>query len=107
MQWSGHEGGKNTTRYTGADGLVYDFIEGEGWYVSAFLFKEDPKYNGLHICPRCGSRSKWKAVSAEARMISVECEGDCRQYTMSYGQLSDYPHFREGPIAPTTRESGS
>jgi hypothetical protein len=104
MQWHGYEGGKVATRYTGGDGLVYDLIEGEGWFVSTFLFKEDPKYNGRRVCPRCGSPSEWKATLAEARMITVGCEGDCGGYIMSYGQLSDYPHFREEPIS---RESGS
>jgi hypothetical protein len=66
--------------------------------LSAVLFKEDPKYNGPHICPRCGSQSLWRATQAEDRMISVECEGNCGEYNMSFSQLSDYPGFKEGQI---------
>ena|ERR1700733_7247790 len=99
IQWSEQEHGMETTRYTGADGFVYEFIQEEGWYVvSAVLFREDPKYNGPHICPRCGSKSQWRGTDAKSRMISVQCEGGCREYNMSFSQLSDYPKFKEGQI---------
>jgi hypothetical protein len=32
-QWYESEHGKNTAHYVGADGLLYEKIEGEGWYV--------------------------------------------------------------------------
>lgn len=31
-------------------------------------------------------------------MIDVQCTGECGNYTMSYGQLSDFPDFREDPV---------
>jgi hypothetical protein len=39
-----------------------------------------------------------EAPDAESRMISVQCEGDCGEYNMSFNQLSDYPKFKEGQI---------
>jgi hypothetical protein len=67
--------------------------------MSTFLFKDDPTYNGAHICPRCGSQSEWKAAYVQAQMITVRCEGSCGSYIMSYQQLSGYPHFREGQVS--------
>ena len=31
-------------------------------------------------------------------MIRVHCEGGCGEYSLSYKQLSDLPHFKEGQI---------
>jgi hypothetical protein len=53
----------------------------------------DPKYNGPHICPRCGSQSTWKVTSLPGGMIEVSCEGDCRGYTMAFAQLETLRHF--------------
>jgi hypothetical protein len=61
------------------------------WMTASF--REDPKFNGQHACPRCGSKSVWKAVGEEDLMINVKCEGSCRDYTMSYKQMSEYPLF--------------
>ena len=67
--------------------------------ASAVVFQEDPKYNGAHVCPRCGSRSQWRGTDADLRMISVQCRRDCGEYNMSYDQLSDGPHFKEDRIS--------
>ena len=58
------------------------------------LCSEDPKYNGLHVCPKCGGRSEWQTVTTRGRVIEVSCAGDCGRYTMSYVQLSGKPHFK-------------
>jgi hypothetical protein len=68
-------------------------------FMSATVFKEDSKYNGSHVCPRCGSQSQWRGTDADLRMISVKCEGNCGEYNMSYDQLSNSPHFKENPIS--------
>jgi hypothetical protein len=67
--------------------------------MSTFSFKDDPKNNGPHICPRCGSQSEWTAAYVQGQMINVRCEGFCGSYIMSYQQLSGYPHFREGHVS--------
>ena len=67
--------------------------------MSAVFFEEDPKYNGPHMCPGCGEQSHWTSVSADGRMINIDCEGECGQYVVPYAQLSDYPHFREDSIS--------
>jgi hypothetical protein len=33
MQWHEHERNKTVTRYSGEDGLLYEFVEEGGWYV--------------------------------------------------------------------------
>lgn len=57
---------------------------------------QNPEFNGIHVCPRCGSRSTWKLVNEENQMINVQCEADCQGYTMSYEQLADCPFFTLG-----------
>ena len=80
------------TRYAGADGFDYELVEGEGWYMIVSRL-EGPMYNGPHTCPRCNSQSDWKWVNA-LLMISVQCEGNCGQYTMSHEQLSRYKNAK-------------
>jgi hypothetical protein len=63
--------------------------------MAAVELAGDPKHNGPHVCPRCGSLSTWKARVVPAGMIEVSCEGDCQGYTMSYAQLITLPHFIE------------
>jgi hypothetical protein len=92
LQWDEAESRNRTTRYAGADGFDYELVEGEGWYMIVSRL-EDPMYNGPHICPRCNSQSEWKWVNA-LRMISVQCQGNCGQYTMSHEQLSKYKEPR-------------
>jgi hypothetical protein len=60
-------------------------------------FFKDLKYNGPHICPRCGCQSHWRAtgINTEMKMITVRCEGGCREYIMAYQQLSYYALFKE------------
>lgn len=58
---------------------------------------DDQRFNGIHVCPRCGCKSLWKSVSAstEGEKINVKCDGDCGEYVMSHAQLSGYPKFKE------------
>jgi hypothetical protein len=57
--------------------------------------RDDPKYNGEHTCPRCGSASGWKAHGKETSfMIVIECAGPCRGYVMSYQQIRTLPYFK-------------
>jgi|HubBroStandDraft_4_1064222.scaffolds.fasta_scaffold557584_1 predicted nucleic-acid-binding Zn-ribbon protein len=65
--------------------------------MSSVLFGEDPKYNGPHICPKCGNRSHWKATNFDQRMIMVRCE-TCGEYSEAYSQLSEGQYFKEGQI---------
>jgi hypothetical protein len=67
--------------------------------MSGLSSKEDPRFNGRHVCPRCGSDSIWRAFSPEpGEMIGVFCEGDCGEYLMSYGQLMTFCHFKHDPV---------
>jgi hypothetical protein len=68
--------------------------------MSTVLFVDDPKYNGPHTCPKCGSASQWIGKDAGARMVTVQCEGICGDYTEPYSRLSDYPHFQANVIQP-------
>ena len=63
--------------------------------IMAEFFTTDPKYNGLHVCPRCGDGSNWRAVDMDRRLIRVECSGKCRTYEEVYPQLQDLPFYRD------------
>ena len=65
--------------------------------TSTFNF-ENPEFNGAHVCPRCGNQSLWRVVDAQRLMINVKCKGSCGDYTMSYGQLRNYPLFKRNPL---------
>ncbi len=74
-------------------------IEGRNYalrkVISMCLFDSgDPRFNGLHVCPRCGADSIWEGVEKERRLIRVVCEGACEPYEESYANLSDSPHFQ-------------
>jgi hypothetical protein len=60
--------------------------------MSSF-FSDDPEYNGLHACPKCGAPSQWRAVDFDKRTVAVECSGPCGCYEEPYSRLSDFPYF--------------
>ena len=74
--------------------------------------RHDRRFNGLHVCQRCGIQSLWKGINEVPQMVSVRCEGDCyefcggnsRGYTMSLQQLSEYPLFRDAPLGVDTSD---
>lgn len=57
----------------------------------------------------CGDRTQstlWEVPNlnpfggnvGDSPVIDVQCTGECGNYTMSYGQLSDFPDFSEDPV---------
>ena len=73
-----------------------------GYKVFGYHFSDDPKYNGDHVCPRCGNRSDWNSTETKTTeneqssiMITVECSGECQHYVMAYETLRKFPHFKE------------
>jgi hypothetical protein len=62
--------------------------------LSSF-FVDDPRYNGSHICPKCGAHSQWHGIEAASRLVRVECPGPCGTYDETYSGLSDLPYFSQ------------
>jgi transcription elongation factor Elf1 len=60
----------------------------QGMEQAQKFFEDDPRFNGPHTCPKCGSKSEWKAIKdkADARMIRVECP-KCGSYEETYSAL--------------------
>lgn len=65
-------------------------IEGEG--VSKVL-ETNPKYNGIHTCPGCGTAARWICVQDAPVVIRVICEGECGTFESSYNELQTFPYF--------------
>ena len=57
----------------------------------------NPKYNGSHACPQCGTLSSWTCVSEAPIVIRVDCEGSCGAYEKTFLELQSMPFF-EKPV---------
>lgn len=62
---------------------------------------ENPKYNGPHACPACGTKSHWTCINESPITIRVECEGHCGTYLKTYSELRS-ERFFEKHIEKTT-----
>jgi ssDNA-binding Zn-finger/Zn-ribbon topoisomerase 1 len=58
------------------------------------FFEYDPRFSGLHSCPKCGGKSQWKAIRGDARIIRVEYP-KCGIYEEAYPALTNMRFFVE------------
>jgi hypothetical protein len=64
------------------------------------LCPTNPKYNGRHACPQCGSESFWSCLDADKPRIRVECEKGCGAYEKAHSELRSLSFF-EKPMTAT------
>ena len=57
----------------------------------------NPKYNGSHACPQCGTHSNWRCISEAPVVIRVDCDGSCGTYEKAFLELQSMPNF-EKPV---------
>jgi len=53
----------------------------------------NPKYNGPHACPKCGTKAHWTCVKESPIIVRVECEGCCGQFEKSFSEIQALPFF--------------
>ena len=61
--------------------------------MNDLLCPTNPKYNGHHMCPRCGQPSFWTCSCPNEPRIQVECLSGCGTYERPHADLAALPYF--------------
>jgi hypothetical protein len=56
---------------------------------------ENPKYNGTHACPVCGTKSHWTCVNDSPVVVRIECDGECGTFETAYADVQSKPFFEK------------
>ena len=63
----------------------------------------NPKYNGMHPCPECGTVSHWTCVSEAPIKIRIECNGRCCTYELRFSEVESRPFFHKQVASPALK----